>query len=113
MLAQRELSLAMGYEDLNDHDPLWHDRLVELIQESHREAPKEIVLDLEVTDTAIRDHQEGRFFHGFHGHYCYLPLYLFCGQHLLCARLREANQDASAGSLEELERAQATTIRLR
>jgi hypothetical protein len=153
MLAQRVLSLAMGYEDLNDHDQLRHDPLlalaagkrdadplaskstlcrlegarqegcaedrykrirysqesidrllVELFLEAHREAPKQIVLDLDVTDTAIHGHQEGRFFHGFYGHYCYLPLYIFCGQHLLCARLREANQDASAGSLEELER---------
>lgn len=153
MLAQRVLSLAMGYEDLNDHDQLRHDPLlalsagkrdadalaskstlcrlegarkegcaedrykriryeqeaidrllVELFLESHSEAPGEIVLDLDVTDTAIHGHQEGRFFHGFYGHYCYLPLYIFCGQQLLCARLREANQDASAGALDEVKR---------
>jgi hypothetical protein len=52
----------------------------------------------------LHGEQEGRFFHGYYRHYCYLPLYIFCGDHLLCARLREANQDASAGSVEELER---------
>ena len=153
MLAQRVLSLAMGYEDLNDQDQLRHDPLlvlaagkreaealaskstlcrlegareegcaedrykrirysqesvdrllVEWFLEAHGEAPGEIVLDLDVTDTAIHGQQEGRFFHGFYGHYCYLPLYIFSGQHLLCARLREAGQDASAGVLGELKR---------
>ena len=47
--------------------------------------------------------QEGRFFHGYYGHYCYLPLYIFCGEFLLCARLRPSNIDASAGSVEELQ----------
>ena len=56
------------------------------------------------TDDPLHGHQEGRFFHGYYGCYCYLPLYIFCGEHLLCARLRESNQDASAGSIEELER---------
>src|SRR5437899_9224385 len=48
--------------------------------------------------------QEGRFFHGFYGHYCYLPLYIFCGEFLLCARLRRSNIDASAGTVDELQR---------
>lgn len=78
--------------------------LVELFLESRAEAPAEIVLDLDVTDTAIHGQQEGRFYHGFYGHYCYLPLYIFCGEQLLCARLRTANQDASAGALDELKR---------
>ncbi len=57
-----------------------------------------------MTDTPLHGEQEGRFFHGYYGHYCYLPLYIFCGEHLLCARLRPSNQDASAGSLEEVQR---------
>ena len=66
--------------------------------------PREIVLDLDATDTPLHGQQEGRFFHGYYDHYCYLPLYIFCGDHLLCARLRPSNQDASAGSLAEVER---------
>jgi hypothetical protein len=66
--------------------------------------PEEIVLDLDATDDLIHGGQEGRFFHGYYGGYCYLPLYVFCGSHLLCARLRRSNIDASAGSVEEVER---------
>ena len=62
------------------------------------------LLDLDATDDPLHGHQEGRFFHGYYRSYCYLPLYVFCGEHLLCARLRPSNQDASAGSVEELER---------
>jgi Transposase DDE domain group 1 len=62
------------------------------------------VLDLDVTDIPLHGQQEGRFFHGYYNHYCYLPLYIFCGEHLLCARLRPSNQDASAGSLTEVQR---------
>ena len=144
MLAQRIYGLALGYEDLNDHeqlrgDPLlallagkstlnrleltpsgsplaerYHkigyspaaidELLVKMFLEAHRHAPKQIVPDLEATDTPLHSQQEGRFFHGYYGHYCYLPLYIFCGDHLLCARLRPSNQDASAGSSAELER---------
>ena len=154
MLAQRIHGLALGYEDLNDHEELRHDPLLALLAgkrdlteplagkstlnrmelapkgepaaeryhritysaealdallvdvflEAHSAPPREIVLDLDVTDTPLHGEQEGRFFHGYYGHYCYLPLYIFCGEHLLCARLRPSNQDASAGSLEELER---------
>jgi Transposase DDE domain group 1 len=71
---------------------------------AHREAPPEIVLDLDATDDPLHGHQEERFFHGFYDHYCYLPLYIFCGEHLLCAKLRRSNIDASAGALEEIER---------
>ena len=78
--------------------------LVELFVESYRRAPREVWLDLDATDDPVHGHQEGRFFHGYYGHYCYLPLYIFCGEHLLCARLRPSDRDASAGCLEELER---------
>ncbi len=78
--------------------------LVELFVESHSQAPRELWLDLDATDDPLHGSQEGRFFHGYYGCYCYLPLYIFCGEHLLCARLRESNQDASAGSIEELAR---------
>ncbi|MGC2529705.1 MAG: IS1380 family transposase [Candidatus Acidiferrum sp.] len=154
MLAQRIYGLALGYEDLNDHEQLRQDPLlgvlagkkdlgqplagkstlnrleltpagspaaerynkisysaealdallVDLFLEAHPRAPREIVLDLDATDTPLHGGQEARFFHGYYGHYCYLPLYVFCGDHLLCARLRPSNLDASAGSLEEVER---------
>ena len=78
--------------------------LVEVLVESYEKAPREIWLDLDATDDPLHGHQEGRFFHGYYGCYCYLPLYIFCGEHLLCARLRTSNRDASAGSVEELER---------
>jgi hypothetical protein len=154
MLAQRIYGLALGYEDLNDHEQLRQDPLlgvlagkrdlsaplagkstlnrmeltpvglpqseryhkigyspealdqllVTIFLEAHKQPPQEIVLDLDATDTPLHGQQEGRFFHGYYGHYCYLPLYIFCGEHLLCARLRPANQDASAGSIEEVER---------
>ena len=152
LLAQRIYGLALGYEDLNDHEELRHDPLlgvlagkrelgqplagkstlnrleltpagephryhkinyssealdtllVEIFLEAHHQPPRQIVLDLDVTDTPLHGEQEARFFHGYYGHYCYLPLYIFCGEHLLCARLRPSNQDASAGSVEEVER---------
>ena len=72
--------------------------------EAHKSAPKRIVLDLDATDDPVHGHQEGRFFHGYYDCYCYLPLYIFCGRHLLCAKLRRSNIDASAGSIEEVER---------
>ena len=72
--------------------------------EAHRKAPKQIVLDLDATDFPIHGRQEGRFFHGFYDHYCYLPLYIFCGSHLLGARLRQSNSDGAAGALEEVQR---------
>ena len=68
-------------------------------------SPREIVLDLDATDDPLHGHQEGRFFHGYyHDCYCYLPLYVFCGRHLLAAKLRRSNIDASGGSVEEIER---------
>jgi hypothetical protein len=150
MLSQRIYGLALGYEDLNDHeqlrtDPLlgllsgkrkleeplagkstlnrlelvgrtgrYHkigysaesiDRLlVDLYLESQATPPEEIVLDLDATDIPLYGHQPERFFHGYYDNYCYLPLYIFAGDQLLCARLRPANQDGAAGSLEEVKR---------
>ena len=165
LVAQRVYGLALGYEDLNDHDELRHDpllavlveksdpagekrargrdrgkalagkstlnrlelsqaevseeehykkigmdpeavdrTLVDLFLQAHREPPQEIVLDLDSTDDPLHGHQEGRFFHGYYGHYCYLPLYIFCGEMVLCARLRVSNLDGAAGSVEELQR---------
>jgi len=155
MVAQRVYGLALGYEDLNDHEELRNDPLlavlvekadpsnqvlagkstlnrleltketasrkerykkivldhgavdrllVEVFLEAHQEAPQEIILDLDATDDPLHGKQEGRFFHGYYGHYCYLPLYIFCGEFLLCARLRPSNIDASAGSVRELQR---------
>ena len=77
---------------------------VEVFVDAHEEAPEEIVLDLDATDDPLHGGQEGRFFHGYYRCYCYLPLYIFCGRHLLCARLRRSNIDASAGSVEEVDR---------
>jgi hypothetical protein len=151
MMAQRVYGLALGYEDLNDHeqlrqDPLlhvlagkpemdeplagkstlnrlelgdgtanrykkityWKDAidalLVDVFLEAFDPAPEQIVLDLDTTDVELHGGQEGRFFHGYYDEYCYLPLYIFCGEHILCVRLRQANIDASAGSLHEVER---------
>ena len=78
--------------------------LTTVFVEAHEVPPERVVLDLDVTDLPLHGHQEGRFFHGYYDEYCYLPLYIFAGEHLLCARLRTADQDASAGSLEEVVR---------
>jgi hypothetical protein len=78
--------------------------LVEVFLQAHREAPRQIVLDLDSTDDPLHGEQEGRFFHGYYGHYCYLPLYIFCGEMLLGARLRVSNLDGAAGSQKELQR---------
>ena len=152
MLAQRVYGLALGYEDLNDHEQLRHDPLLQVLAgkaepgqealagkstlnrmelgdgtpnrykkitfwrdaiddllvdvflEAHRAAPAQIVLDIDTTDFAIHGQQEGRFYHGYYDHYCYLPLYVFAGEHVLCARLRPSHIDPSAGSRKEIER---------
>jgi hypothetical protein len=81
------------------------DRLLTgLFVESHTRAPEQIVLDLDATDIPLYGHQPERFFHGYYDSYCYLPLHLFAGDQLLSARLRPANQDALAGSLEGVRR---------
>jgi hypothetical protein len=85
--------------DLESIDAL----LVDLFLEAHSQAPERIILDLDATDDTLYGNQEGRFYHGHYHDYCYLPLYVFCGEHLLCSRLRMSNIDASADSVEELE----------
>jgi len=152
LVSQRVYGLALGYEDLNDHeqlrqDPLlrvlagkadvedsplagkstlnrlelsdgtpnrykkitfWKDGIDELLVkvfvESYTAAPEEIILDVDATDMPLHGEQEGRFFHGYYDSYCYLPLYIFCGDQVLCARLRQSNSDAAAGSLTEIQR---------
>ena len=155
MVAQRVFGIALGYEDLIDHDQLRHDPvlaalagklearredcaplagkstlnrlehapsdpsryhkigrdagaierlLVDLFLDAHKTAPRQIILDLDATDDPLHGHQEGRFFHGYYDCYCYLPLYVFCGRHLLAAKLRRSNIDAAAGALAEVER---------
>jgi hypothetical protein len=87
------------------HDPAAIEALlVDVFLEAHAPAPEEIVLDLDATDDPIHGEQEGRFFHGYYGGYCYLPLYVFCGRHLLAAKLRRSNIDGSAGAVEEVGR---------
>jgi hypothetical protein len=165
LIKQRVMGLALGYEDLNDHDALRHDPLlallsdkqdvsgktrkrdqdkgcalagkstlnrleltpldagaasrykkieadpeamdgllVDLFLEAYDNPPEEIILDVDATDDPLHGNQEGRFFHGYYRGYCYLPLYIFCGEHLLCARLRTADQDGAAGTVDELAR---------
>ncbi len=151
MISQRVYGLALGYEDINDHeqlrsDPLFsvlagreelekplagkstlnrlelgdgrEDRykkitfwkqgidelLVEVFIESQERTPEQIVLDVDTTDLPLHGQQEGRFFHGYYDSYCYLPLFIFCGEQVLCARLRQSNHDAYAGSLVEIQR---------
>ena len=155
LVGQRIFGIALGYEDLNDHETLRHDPLmavlagklksrradcaavagkstlnrlelskpepsryhkisydaaaverlfVDLFLDAHRTAPRQITLDLDATDDPLHGEQEGRFFHGYYKSYCYLPLYIFCGRHLLCAKLRRSSIDASAGSVDEVAR---------
>ena len=102
------LELSTGTPDRYKKITFWKqaidELLVEVLVEAHASAPEQIVLDIDTTDVALHGGQEGRFFHGYYDHYCYLPLYVFCGEHLLCVRMRPANIDASAGSLEEIRR---------
>jgi hypothetical protein len=95
------------------HDPAAIERVfVDLFLDAHPKPPKQIILDLDATDDPIHGDQEGRFFHGYYDGYGYLPLYIFCGRHLLAAKLRRSNIDAAAGALEEIERI-VTQIRRR
>jgi hypothetical protein len=165
LLRQRVFGLALGYEDLNDHDQLRHDPLlatlvgkqdptggdrlrkrdqgkalagrntlnrleltprradassrykkivadscqieslfVDVFLKLHQRPPKRIVLDLDATDDPLHGDQLGKFFHGYYKSYCYLPLYIFCGDHLLCAKLRPSDIDGAAGSVKQLTR---------
>jgi hypothetical protein len=155
LVMQRVMGIALGYEDLNDHDELRHDPVlatlagkltarrsdcaplagkstlnrlelsrpeptryaklaadsaaierlfVDCFLDAHDRPPEQIILDLDATDDPLHGHQEGRFFHGYYDCYCYLPLYVFCGRHLLAAKLRRADIDASAGAVEEIAR---------
>lgn len=92
------------YHKINYSEAAIDQLLVDLFLESYRTAPRQIILDLDATDMPLYGKQEERFFHGYYGHYCYLPLYIFCDDHLLCARLPSSNLDASAGSLQEVQR---------
>jgi hypothetical protein len=155
LVGQRVFGIALGYEDLIDHDELRHDPvmavlagklaarradcapvagkstlnrlelsrgepsryhkishdpaaieglLVDVFLDAHAAPPEQIVLDLDATDDPLHGRQEGRFFHGYYDNYCYLPLYIFCGRHLLAAKLRPANIDGAAGAVEEVAR---------
>ena len=87
------------------HDPQAIEALlVDLFVDAHVRPPRQIILDPDATDDPLHGHQEGRFFHGYYDCYCYLPLYIFCGRHLLAAKLRRSNIDASAGAVEEVAR---------
>ena len=102
------MELGAGTKDRYKKITFWKDAIDELLVkvflESHPQAPEQIVLDVDTTDLPLHGKQEGRFFHGYYDNYCYLPLYIFCGEHVLCARLREANHDAAFGSLAEIRR---------
>ena len=97
-------------KDIDDYKKIVYDAeaidrlMVQIFLEAHREPPKQIILDLDATDDKIHGRQEGRFYHGYYRHYCYLPLYIYCGDFLLCSRLRSSNIDAPKGALKELER---------
>jgi Transposase DDE domain group 1 len=95
---------ADRYKKIGRDDAAIDNLMVDHFVEAHEKPPLQIILDADATDDAIHGNQEGRFFHGFYGHYCYLPLYIFCGEFLLCARLRRSDIDASAGTVDELKR---------
>jgi hypothetical protein len=155
LVGQRVFGIALGYEDINDHDELRHDPVMAVLAgklearrancapvagkstlnrlelsrpaatryhkiahdpasiealfvtvflESYKTPPAQIVLDLDATDDPLHGHQEGRFFHGYYDCYCYMPLYVFCGRHLLAAKLRPSNIDGAAGAIPEMAR---------
>jgi hypothetical protein len=92
------------YKKIGRDDAAIDRLMVDHFLEAHEKEPMQIILDADATDDPIHGNQEGRFYHGYYGHYCYLPLYIFCGEFLLCARLRRSDIDASAGTVEELQR---------
>jgi hypothetical protein len=102
-LTAQDATVASRYKKVV-YDQQSIDRLlVQLFLEAYPQAPEQIWLDLDATDDTIHGNQEGRYFHGYYGDYCYLPLYIFSGGHLLCSRLRSSNIDGSAGAVQELE----------
>jgi hypothetical protein len=103
-LTAAELRPEEKYKKIVMHETAIDDLLLDLFVEAHTEVPAEIILDLDDTDDPLHGNQENRFFHGFYREYCYLPLYIFCGEHLLCSRLRPSNIDSAAGALEEVQR---------
>ncbi len=92
------------YKKISFDSKLIDDLMVDIFLESYEQRPTEIILDLDATDDPLHGIQEGRFFHGYYGHYCYLTLYIFCDDHLLCARLRPSNIDTLKDSVDELAR---------
>jgi Transposase DDE domain group 1 len=103
-LTAAEIKPEEKYKKIVMHETAIDDLLVDIFLEAHAEAPAQIVLDLDDTDDPVHGNQENRFFHGYYREYCYLPLYIFCGEHLLSARLRPSNIDSAAGALEEVQR---------
>jgi len=103
-LSPKEGAGRQVYKKIGRDEEAMDRLMVDVFLEAHPEAPAEIILDLDATDDPVHGSQEGRFFHGYYGHYCYLPLYIFCGEFLLGARLRPSNIDGAAGSVEELDR---------
>jgi hypothetical protein len=102
-LTAAEVKPEEKYKKIIMHEAAIDDLLIDIFLEAHAEVPAQIVLDLDDTDDPVHGNQEGRFFHGYYRQYCYLPLYIFCGEHLLCARLRPSNIDSAAGALEEVQ----------
>jgi len=92
------------YKKIELHDDAVERLLVELFIDQHDQPPKELILDLDATDDPLHGHQEGRFFHGYYRCYCYLPLYIFCGDFPLCAMLRPSSIDGASGTVEQLAR---------
>ena len=103
-LTPKEATAKDRYKKIVMQEEAVDDLLVQLYIQAQPRKPEQITLDLDATDDPLHGQQEGRFFHGYYGHYCYLPLYIFAGEHLLGARLRPSNIDASAGAVEEVER---------
>jgi hypothetical protein len=101
---ERSLPEPSRYHKISHRAEAIERLFVELFLEAHGRPPTQIILDLDATDDPLHGDQEGRFFHGYYDGYCYLPLYVFCGRHLLSARLRPANIDAGAGAVEEVAR---------
>src|SRR5712691_6054474 len=103
-LTKADANSQERYKKIVMHEEKIDRWMVDVFIGSHASAPEEIVLDLDATDDPIHGNQEGRFYHGYYGNYCYLPLYIFSGEHLLCARLRRSNIDGADGTVEELKR---------